>query len=232
MTYRGSYTVVVFRKLSIVSHVPCPMSHVSCVNSWLIVQSSKCHTPTTLRSWECVNKVLIANLTSRTAICTVIHQYILFFLSTRVLLNAADIMSDDDNETGIQWLVLGVSLAAVLLLIPILSKVKRSRGRNFLNHGIFIVVAIALLMTIPEKFQDMCFSVSTLLMSSSLHCLYFLPNWLALMMMTMMNTWIPTHACIHLSQETGVLIVGSIIPVYESIVAVCTFGESDVSGCI
>jgi hypothetical protein len=71
-------------------------------------------------------------------------------------------MSDDNDETGIQWLVLGVSLGAVLLLIPILSKVKRSRGRNILHHGIFVVVAIALLMLIPEKFQDMCFSVSTL----------------------------------------------------------------------
>ncbi|KAI2507154.1 hypothetical protein MHU86_7220 [Fragilaria crotonensis] len=92
-------------------------------------------------------------------------------------------MSQDEGTE--RWWILGISLLAVLLLIPILSRVKRSRGRNVLHHGIFIISASALLLLLPDTIQDICFS------------------------------------------QAGVLIVGSIIPVYQSIVAVCTFGESD-----
>ncbi|KAI2492696.1 hypothetical protein MHU86_21844 [Fragilaria crotonensis] len=92
-------------------------------------------------------------------------------------------MSQDEGTE--RWWILGISLLAVLLLIPILSRVKRSRGRNVLYHGIFVISASALLLLLPDTIQDICFS------------------------------------------QAGVLIVGSIIPVYQSIVAVCTFGESD-----
>eukprot|EP00547_Thalassionema_nitzschioides_P007795 CAMPEP_0194222776 /NCGR_PEP_ID=MMETSP0156-20130528/33740_1 /TAXON_ID=33649 /ORGANISM="Thalassionema nitzschioides, Strain L26-B" /LENGTH=359 /DNA_ID=CAMNT_0038953703 /DNA_START=63 /DNA_END=1142 /DNA_ORIENTATION=+ len=85
-----------------------------------------------------------------------------------------------------RWIIFGIAAVGLAVLVPILSKVKRTRGRSILSHGIFVALACVLLSPlVPEEFQDIVFS------------------------------------------EGGVLVVGSLVPIYSSIVAVCTFGESD-----
>mmetsp|Transcript_9523 Transcript_9523/g.15848 ORF Transcript_9523/g.15848 Transcript_9523/m.15848 type:complete len:361 (+) Transcript_9523:132-1214(+) len=103
-------------------------------------------------------------------------------------------MADEDNSNSnsnneqvemAKWLIFAIAIGSVLVLVPLLSRVKRTRGTKLLYHVIYVVVATILLVLVPESFQDIVFS------------------------------------------ESGVLVLGTFIPIYESIVAVCTFGESD-----
>ena len=79
----------------------------------------------------------------------------------------------------------GVLIGVVCASVPMLSRLPRTRGKNAVFHGLYIAVAIAMLILIPEDFQEDIFSPG------------------------------------------GVIVIGSILPVYESIVAVCTPGEED-----
>jgi hypothetical protein len=61
------------------------------------------------------------------------------------------------------WPIAGIALIAFgLLLVPILSKVPRSRGTNVLYHVVYIIVAVSVLLLLPETIQDLCFSVRTI----------------------------------------------------------------------
>jgi len=91
----------------------------------------------------------------------------------------------EDEEKMARWAVYTICILAIGTLIPILSKVKRSRGKVWYYHLIFLASAVASVFLVPASIQNALFS------------------------------------------ETGVLIVGTLIPVYESIVAVCTIGVSD-----
>ena len=84
-----------------------------------------------------------------------------------------------------KWAIYTVSIGVFALLIPILAKVKRTRGRNPFYHLIFLGAAIFSFFFVPESIQNVLFS------------------------------------------QAGVLIAGSLVPIYESIVAVCTIGDSD-----
>lgn len=91
-------------------------------------------------------------------------------------------MKEIDGEKVTTYLV---ATALVVVLTPLLRKVRRSRGKNLIYHALFVAAAVALLLFLPEDIQDDVFSPG------------------------------------------GVLVIGSIVPVYESIVAVCTPGEGD-----
>jgi len=85
-----------------------------------------------------------------------------------------------------RWLILVIAAFGVVGMVPLLSRVKRSGGKEIKAHILFVIIAAVLLSPlVPEEFQDIVFS------------------------------------------EGGVLVVGTLLPVYESIVAVCTFGEQD-----
>jgi receptor expression-enhancing protein 5/6 len=99
-------------------------------------------------------------------------------------------MADEESSTPEEdqmerWIVITVVILVLASLIPILSKVKRSRGRNPLLHLFFFAIAITSVFLVPTQIQNALFS------------------------------------------PVGVLMVGTIIPVYESIVAVCTIGMKD-----
>ena len=80
------------------------------------------------------------------------------------------------------------SLVSIIILCPILNRVRRTKGKNPFYHLLFIGAAVAVLILVPDKIQNILFS------------------------------------------EGGVLVYGTLIPVYESIVAVCTIGEADDTG--
>jgi len=88
----------------------------------------------------------------------------------------------------IDWFEAGVyggSIALVVLLTPFLQKMERTRGKTLWIHIVYAAVASAVLLLVPDTYQNLVFT------------------------------------------ETGVLVVGTIVPVYSSIVAVCTIDESD-----
>jgi hypothetical protein len=89
------------------------------------------------------------------------------------------------EEELAKWMIYGIVIAVFAVLIPILSKIKRTRGKNPFYHLIFLGVAIASAFLVPDNIAKVLFS------------------------------------------PAGVLIAGTLIPVYESIVAVCTIGEKD-----
>ena len=69
--------------------------------------------------------------------------------------------AEEMNEKEMaKWLILSLAVLFVLVLIPILSKIKRTRGKKIIYHLIYVVTAVVLLLLVPEEFQDMCFSVS------------------------------------------------------------------------
>jgi hypothetical protein len=78
-----------------------------------------------------------------------------------------------------------VAFIAVIAIAPILEKFPRSKGKNILYHGIFVISTILSIAFIPDYIQNEIFSPG------------------------------------------GVIVVGTIIPVYSSIVAVCSIGEDD-----
>ena len=82
-------------------------------------------------------------------------------------------------------IIYAVSILLVIALSPLLSRLPRSRGKNPIYHGIFVVAAGLLLAFLPEEIQHEVFSPG------------------------------------------GVVVLGTVLPIYESIVAVCTPGEQD-----
>ena len=76
-------------------------------------------------------------------------------------------------------------LAFCVLLVPILTRLPRSRGKNVIFHVLYLAFAIACLLLIPGDIQDDMFSPG------------------------------------------GVIVIGTLLPVYESIAAVCTPGSDD-----
>lgn len=82
-------------------------------------------------------------------------------------------------------LIYGVSIALLVLSVPFLSKLPRSRGRKPLLHVAFIGGAVTCLILLPSVIQDEIFSPG------------------------------------------GVVIVGTFLPIYESVRAICTPGEAD-----
>jgi hypothetical protein len=71
-------------------------------------------------------------------------------------------MADEgESEEGgmAKWLILAIAMVGALGLVPILSKVKRTRGKKILYHVIFVGVVTLLLFLVPESFQDIVFSV-------------------------------------------------------------------------
>ena len=56
-----------------------------------------------------------------------------------------------------KWLIYAIAVAFVIVLVPILSRIPRSRGKNIIYHAIFLAVAAALLLLVPEEFQDVFF---------------------------------------------------------------------------
>ena len=91
-------------------------------------------------------------------------------------------MTEDEMA---RWVVYLVVIVVFAVMIPILSKIPRSRGKNIIYHAIFVVLAVVACVFLPDEIQESLFS------------------------------------------EGSVLVVGTMIPIYESIVAVCTIGESD-----
>jgi receptor expression-enhancing protein 5/6 len=81
--------------------------------------------------------------------------------------------------------IYGVSILLVILAVPLLSRLPRTRGKNPIYHGAFLAGGVALLMLLPHDIQNEVFSPG------------------------------------------GVIVIGTILPVYESILAVCTPGEED-----
>ena len=84
-----------------------------------------------------------------------------------------------------KWMIYGVSILLVIASVPLLNRLPRTRGKNLLFHAGFVVVALALVLLLPNSIQTEIFSPG------------------------------------------GVVVIGTILPVYESIVAVCTPGEDD-----
>ena len=78
-----------------------------------------------------------------------------------------------------------VSVLLVIGLSPFLSRLPRTRGKNPIYHGAFVVAAVLILLFLNNDIQHEIFSPG------------------------------------------GVVVIGTILPVYESIKAVCTPGEDD-----
>ena len=76
-------------------------------------------------------------------------------------------------------------LVFVGLLIPVLDRIPRSKGKSKISHAIFLVLSIAVVVLLPGEVSDVVFSPDC------------------------------------------TLIIGTIIPIYRSIVAVCTIEEED-----
>jgi Na+/melibiose symporter-like transporter len=69
-------------------------------------------------------------------------------------------MAEESEEREMaKWLILAIALVSALGLVPILSRVKRTRGKKLLFHVIFVGVTTLLLFLVPENFQDIVFSV-------------------------------------------------------------------------
>jgi hypothetical protein len=66
---------------------------------------------------------------------------------------------ESEEGTMAKWLILAIAMVGALGLVPILSKVKRTRGKKILYHVIFVGVVTLLLFLVPESFQDIVFSV-------------------------------------------------------------------------
>jgi hypothetical protein len=86
---------------------------------------------------------------------------------------------------GDKVLIYLASIVACVVAARFLDKFPRTRGKNFIFHGAFVVAAILLVVLLPDTIQNEIFSPG------------------------------------------GVVVVGTILPVYSSIVAVCTPGEED-----
>ena len=82
-------------------------------------------------------------------------------------------------------LIYVVSIALLVVSVPILSKLPRTKGKNVIFHGAYVGVIAVTLLLLPEFIQDEIFSPG------------------------------------------GIVIVGTILPVYESIRAACTPGTGD-----
>ena len=82
-------------------------------------------------------------------------------------------------------LIYAGAIACVAATIPLLHRVKRTRGKKPLWHLVFVAAAAATLRWVPESIQSEIFSPG------------------------------------------GVVVIGTLLPVYESIVAICTIGEED-----
>lgn len=78
-----------------------------------------------------------------------------------------------------------VSIFLLVLAVPFLSKLPRSRGKNPFVHITFFVAAVASLFVLPGFLQDEIFSPGS------------------------------------------VIVIGTILPVYESVRTICTLGEAD-----
>ena len=76
-------------------------------------------------------------------------------------------------------------LVFVGLLIPVLDRIPRSKGKSKISHAIFLVLSIAVVVLLPGEVSDVVFSPDC------------------------------------------TMIIGTIIPIYRSIVAVCTIEEED-----
>jgi TB2/DP1, HVA22 family len=82
-------------------------------------------------------------------------------------------------------LIYSASTLLLVLSVPLLSKLPRSRGKKPLFHIAFLVVAIASLIILPSAVQDEIFSAG------------------------------------------GVVVIGTILPIYESVRAICTVCDAD-----
>jgi len=82
-------------------------------------------------------------------------------------------------------LVYSASILLLVLAVPLLSKLSRSRGKKPLFHIAFLVAAISSLILLPGGIQDEIFSTG------------------------------------------GVVVVGTILPIYESVRAICSVGDAD-----
>jgi TB2/DP1, HVA22 family len=78
-----------------------------------------------------------------------------------------------------------VSIVACVVAARFIEKFPRTRGKNLIFHGAFVVSAILLVLLVPNAIQNEIFSPG------------------------------------------GVVVIGTVLPVYSSIVAVCTPGEQD-----
>lgn len=76
-------------------------------------------------------------------------------------------------------------LVFVALLIPVLDRIPRSKGKSKISHAIFVLLSISVIVFLPEEISDVVFSPDC------------------------------------------TLIIGTMIPIYRSIVAVCTIEEED-----
>jgi MFS-type transporter involved in bile tolerance (Atg22 family) len=72
---------------------------------------------------------------------------------------ADDAPSDEDEVDMAKWLIFSIAIVCTLVLVPILSRVKRSRGKKLIYHMIFVIISVVLLVLVPESFQDIVFSV-------------------------------------------------------------------------
>lgn len=61
--------------------------------------------------------------------------------------------------TAWPMIAVGIGIGFILLLVPILSRIRRTRGTNAIYHLIYIVTAVCLLLLLPETIQDLAFSV-------------------------------------------------------------------------
>jgi hypothetical protein len=81
--------------------------------------------------------------------------------------------------------IYGVSILLVVAMIPVFSRLPRTRGKNTIYHIVYVAGAGTILALLPEDIQEEIFSPG------------------------------------------GVVVIGTILPVYESIMAACTPGEAD-----
>ena len=61
----------------------------------------------------------------------------------------------------IDWdkaLIYAVSIALAIVAAVFINKIKRSRGKNPIFHGVFVVASILTLLFLPEEIQDTVFS--------------------------------------------------------------------------
>jgi receptor expression-enhancing protein 5/6 len=84
-----------------------------------------------------------------------------------------------------KFLVYVASTLLLVLSVPFLSKLPRSRGRKPLFHIAFVIAAVGSLVILPGGIQDEIFSPG------------------------------------------GVVVIGTILPIYESVRAICTPGKAD-----
>lgn len=83
------------------------------------------------------------------------------------------------------WMLYALTIAVTAVGTYFLHFVPRTKGKNPIYHGLFVVFAVALLMLVPAWVQDELFSPG------------------------------------------GVLLIGTLVPVYETVVAVCSIDAAD-----